>query len=84
MVMYREGLPGMILIIGFSFGALVVATLVVEKNTLAIILNSNSGFIVFMFRRQIFVRKRWGIFIINCICLGCMCRHTAFCSTLYF
>ncbi|MBV9961163.1 MAG: rod shape-determining protein RodA [Parafilimonas sp.] len=63
-VMYREGLPGMILIIGFSFGALVVATLTVEKNTLAIILTLIAGFLVFMFRRQIFVRKRWGLFIL--------------------
>jgi rod shape determining protein RodA len=30
-VMYREGLPGIILIVGFSFGALVVATLLMEK-----------------------------------------------------
>src|SRR6478735_5960593 len=60
-VMFREGLPGIILIVGFSFGALVVATLVVEKNTLAIILTLVAGFLVFMLRRQIFVRKRWGI-----------------------
>ncbi len=43
-VMYREGLPGIILIIGFSFGALVVATLLVEKNILAIILTLIAGF----------------------------------------
>lgn len=63
-VMFREGLPGIILIVGFSFGALVVATLVVEKNTLAIILTLVAGFLVFLLRRQIFVRKRWGIFIL--------------------
>lgn len=63
-VMYREGLPGMILIIGFSFGALVVATLLVEKNTLAIILTVLAAFIIFVFRRQIFVRKRWNILIL--------------------
>jgi rod shape determining protein RodA len=63
-VMYREGLPGIILIIGFSFGALVVATLTVEKNTLAIILTLVAGFLVFMFRRQIFVRKRWNILVL--------------------
>ena len=62
-VMYREGLPGIILIIGFSFGVLVVATLLVEKNTLAVILTLVAGFLVFMFRRQIFVRKRWGLLI---------------------
>jgi rod shape determining protein RodA len=64
MVMYREGLPGMILVIGFSFGALVVATLLVEKNTLAIALTLIAALIVFILRRQIFVRKRWNIFVI--------------------
>jgi rod shape determining protein RodA len=63
-VMYREGLPGIVLIIGFSFGALVVATLLVEKNTLAVILTLVAGFLVFMFRRQIFLRKRWGLLIL--------------------
>lgn len=48
-VMYREGLPGIILIIGFSIGALVVATLVVEPNTLAIALTVIAiGFVYFM------------------------------------
>ncbi|MFT4154784.1 rod shape-determining protein RodA [Parafilimonas sp.] len=63
-VMYREGLPGIILVIGFSFGALVVATLLVEKNTLAIILTLIAGLIVFIFRHKIFVRKRWNILIL--------------------
>ena len=63
-VMYREGLPGMILIIGFSFGALVVATLLVEKNTLAIALTLIAALIIFILRRQIFVRKRWNIFVL--------------------
>src|SRR5215211_7731807 len=35
-VMYREGLPATILVIGFSLGILIVATLLVEKNLLAI------------------------------------------------
>jgi rod shape determining protein RodA len=63
-VMYREGLPGIILIVGFSFGALVVATLVIEKNILAAILTLIAAMIVFIFRRQIFVRKRWGFLIL--------------------
>lgn len=63
-VMYREGLPGIILIIGFSFGALVVATLLVEKNTLAIILTIVAALLVFAFRRQIFVRKRWNLLVL--------------------
>ncbi len=63
-VMYREGLPGIILVIGFSFGALVVATLLVEKNLLAILLTLIAALIVFIFRRQIFTRKRWNILIL--------------------
>ncbi len=73
-VMYREGLPGMILIIGFSFGALVVATLVVEKNTLAVILTVIAALIVFVIRRQIFSKKRWGLLILIAsvwfVCVG--------------
>ena len=63
-VMYREGLPGIILVIGFSFGALVVATLTVPPNTLSIILTIIAGFIVYVLRKQIFARKRWNIFIL--------------------
>jgi rod shape determining protein RodA len=37
-VMYREGLPSTILVIGFSVAALIVATLLIEKYTLAGIL----------------------------------------------
>src|SRR5690606_8162375 len=35
LVMFREGLPAKYLIIGFSFAVLVIATLLMEKNTLA-------------------------------------------------
>lgn len=36
--MYREGLPPVYLIVGLSLGVLVIATILVEKNTLAVIL----------------------------------------------
>lgn len=52
-VMYREGLPGMILVIGFSFGALVVATLIVPPNTLAIALTVIAAGTVYFLRRQV-------------------------------
>ncbi|CAN5835414.1 rod shape-determining protein RodA [soil metagenome] len=52
-VMYREGLPGIILIVGFSIGALVVATLVVEPNTLAIALTVIAAVFVYFLRWQI-------------------------------
>lgn len=52
-VMYREGLPSTILIVGFSVAALVVATLLIEKNTLAIILTIIAASIIYLTWRQI-------------------------------
>ena len=63
-VMYREGLPGIILIIGFSIGALVVATLVMEPNTLAIILTIIAAVFVYFLRYQIKRNKSILIFIV--------------------
>ncbi len=51
--MYREGLPPVYLIIGFSFAVLVVATILVEKNTLAIILTAVAAITLFFLRRNI-------------------------------
>src|SRR5580704_2222954 len=52
-VMFREGLPAAILIIGFSFSVLVVATLLMEKNTLALILSGIAGLAIYIMRRQV-------------------------------
>ncbi len=51
--MYREGLPPIYLIIGFSFAVLVVATILVEKNTLAIILTAIAALSIYIFRKNI-------------------------------
>jgi rod shape determining protein RodA len=51
--MYREGLPPVYLIIGFSFGVLVVATILVEKNLLALILTIIAAIVIYAFRRTI-------------------------------
>ncbi len=51
-VMYREGLPSGILVIGFSVAALIVATLILEKFTLAIILTAIAVLALYMMRRQ--------------------------------
>ena len=56
LVMFREGLPAGYLIIGFSLAVLVVATLLVEKNTLAIILTAIAVLAIYLMRRQ--VRRR--------------------------
>lgn len=61
LVMFREGLPAGYLIIGFSFAVLVVATLLIEKNTLAIILTAIALLAVYLMRKQ--VRRRREIFI---------------------
>jgi rod shape determining protein RodA len=53
LVMYREGLPSSILVIGFAIAALVVATLLLEKNTLALILTGIALLVVYLLRRQI-------------------------------
>jgi rod shape determining protein RodA len=71
-VMYREGLPATILVIGFSVAALVVATLLVDKNILAIILSGIAALFVFVMWRQI-KRDRMllvGIIIIWAVCVG--------------
>lgn len=69
-VMYREGLPGFILVIGFSFGVLVVATLIMEPNTLAILLTLIAAGTVYFLRRQI---KRDRILLIIIIGVWGLC-----------
>ena len=51
--MYREGLPPIYLTIGFSFAILVVATILVEKNTLAIVLTIVAALCILIFRRNV-------------------------------
>lgn len=71
-VMFREGLPGIILIVGFSFAALVVATLVVEKNLLAITLTAVAGLVIYFMRYRIKRDKGVLVFIllIWAVCVG--------------
>jgi rod shape determining protein RodA len=61
LVMFREGLPAWYLVIGFSFAVLVVATLLIEKNTLAIILTAIAILAVYILRKR--VRRRREVFI---------------------
>jgi rod shape determining protein RodA len=53
LVMFREGLPSVILIIGFSFVALIISTLLIEANTLAIILSVVALLIIYFSRKSI-------------------------------
>ena len=52
LVMYREGLPGGILIAGFSLIALVLATLLVDRKVLLIVLTAVAALAVYITRRQ--------------------------------
>ncbi len=56
--MYREGLPAQILIIGSSFGVLVIATLILEPNVLAVALTIIAAVVIFLLRKQIKKKKR--------------------------
>jgi rod shape determining protein RodA len=70
LVMFREGLPAAILIVGFSLGALVVATLVLPLNTLAIALTLIAAITIYFMRRQI---KRKRKVLVSIIALWLVC-----------
>jgi rod shape determining protein RodA len=63
LVMYREGLPSPILVIGFSLVILIVLTLLVEQNLLAVILTLVAAGVIYELRRKI-KRKRSILFFI--------------------
>jgi len=52
-VMYREGLPSVILLVGFAVAALIVATIVIEPNILALVLTGIAALVIYILRRQI-------------------------------
>jgi rod shape determining protein RodA len=70
LVMYREGLPSAVLIVGFAVATLVVATLLLEKNTLALALTGIALLIVFLLRRQV---KRDRSVLVKIILLWVLC-----------
>ena len=72
LVMFREGLPPSVLIIGFSFAVLVVATLLLEPDTLALILTGVAIVAIYVLRRVI-KRNRSVLFLIAgtwFVCVG--------------
>ncbi|HVU54449.1 MAG TPA: rod shape-determining protein RodA [Puia sp.] len=71
LVMFREGLPPSVLVIGFSFAVLVVATLLLEPNTLAIILTCIALLAIYILRRQV-KRNRSVLFLIVGIWFVCV------------
>ncbi len=72
LVMFREGLPAKYLVIGFSLAVLVVATLLMEKNTLAIVLTAIAAIAIYALRRQVRRNKQilFGIALIWLVCVG--------------
>jgi len=71
LVMFREGLSPSILIVGFSLAVLVVATLLVEPNTLALVLTGIAGLAIYILRKQI-KRHRNLLFVIIGLWVVCV------------
>ncbi|MFZ9386976.1 MAG: rod shape-determining protein RodA [Chitinophagaceae bacterium] len=71
-VMYREGLPSVILLIGFAAAALIVATIVISPDTLALILTILAVAILYFFRRQLKRQKGFlaAVILIWALCVG--------------
>jgi len=70
LVMFREGLPPIYIVIGFAAAALVVATLLLDKNLLAIILAVITGIVILLNQRQI---KRDKSVLIKILLIGLLC-----------
>jgi rod shape determining protein RodA len=72
LVMYREGLPPMVLIIAFSLVVLIIASIVVEPNILAIALTIIAIIAVYINQRQPKRRRApiIGIIMLWLICVG--------------
>ncbi|MEY2586680.1 MAG: hypothetical protein RLY11_529 [Bacteroidota bacterium] len=72
LVLYREGLPSSVLVIGFAISLLVVLTLLIEQNTLAIILTAIAIVFIYLSRKEI--RRNRAVFFtivgIWAICVG--------------
>jgi rod shape determining protein RodA len=65
LVMFREGLPAGILVVFFSLAVLVVATLLLDPNVLAILLTVIAATTIYFMRRQIKRRKQVLVYIIT-------------------
>ena len=62
LVMFREGLPPVILVVGFAIAVLVVATIVIEPNILAIILTVIALLTIYFLRRTL--KRNRGILLV--------------------
>jgi len=69
-VMYREGLNPMVLVVGFAVAVLVVASIVMEPNTLAILLTAVAALAAYLLRRQIRRSRTILVFIVGIWLVG--------------
>lgn len=72
LVMFREGLPSSVLVIGFSVALLVVLTLLIDQNILAAMLTLAAGGFIYLSRKQL-KRKKSILFytiLIWAVCVG--------------
>lgn len=70
LVMFREGLPAIYIIVGFAAATLVVATLLLDKNVLAIILAVITALAILFNQRQI---KRDKGVLVKIVLIGLLC-----------
>ncbi len=72
LVLYREGLPASILVVGFAVALLVVLTLLIDQNVLAIILTALAVLFLYLSRREL--KRKRGLFLlivaIWALCVG--------------
>ncbi len=72
LVMYREGLPSIVLIVGISLAVLVIATLLIDPNLLAGILTALGLLVVWIMRKPI--RKKpsilFAVIAVWAVCVG--------------
>lgn len=71
LVMFREGLSPIVLIIGFSFVALIISTLLVEPDTLAILLTAIAILFIYLYRKLI-KKKKGLLYLILFIWFTCV------------
>ncbi|MBN8784436.1 MAG: cell cycle protein [Sphingobacteriales bacterium SCN 48-20] len=81
LVMFREGLPSIILVIGFTGAALVIATLLLERSLLAMILIGITLFIALLLRRQI---RRDKILLLRLLLIGGLCIGIQYFAVPFF
>jgi len=70
-VMYREGLPATIPVAGFSIAALVIATLVVDKNILTFVLIGLAVVLIYILAKQVRRNKSivFNVLLVMSICI---------------